>query len=176
MGLSVAVMAISCLGVSVAHWSESPGRIRHGCRKTRRRSDQVVYRAEGPENLQEDTMKYLMAIYANQQTWAGFGPEEQAKGIAEQDAFNAKFFATGELLGAYGLSGAERAKVVRVRNATPAVTDGPYLESKEYLASYYLLDVDTEQRALDIAAEMPFAAFRGVEVWPIAHEAAAPEQ
>jgi hypothetical protein len=63
---------------------------------------------------------------------------------------------------------------VRVRNAAPTVTDGPYLESKEYLASYYLLDVDSEQRALDIAAEMPFAAVRGVEVWPIVHEAVAP--
>jgi hypothetical protein len=121
-------------------------------------------------------MKYLMAIYANQQTWAAFSPEEQAKGIADQDAFNAKYFATGELLGAYGLSDAEQAKVVRVRDAAPTVTDGPYLESKEYLASYYLLDVDTEQRVLDIAAEMPFAAFRGVEVWPITHEAVAPEQ
>ena len=116
-------------------------------------------------------MKYLLMIYANQETWAGMSPEDMTKGIAEQDAFNAKFFATGELLGAFGLADAERAKVVRVQDGVPAVTDGPYLEAKEYLASYYLLDVENEQRALDIAARMPFASFRGVEVWPVAHEA-----
>jgi hypothetical protein len=117
-------------------------------------------------------VKYLMMIYANQQTWAGLGPDDWTKAIAEQDAFNRKFFETGELLGAYGLADAENARVVRVREGAATVTDGPYLEAKEYLASYYLLDVENEQRALDIAAEMPFAAFRGVEVWPVMHEAA----
>ena len=52
------------------------------------------------------------------------------------------------------------------------ITDGPFLESKEHLASYYMLDVPDEQRALDIAAEMPFA-FRAVEVWPVMHDGAA---
>lgn len=62
--------------------------------------------------------------------------------------------------------------MVRVRAGSTAVTDGPYLEAKEYLASAYLLDVESEQRAVDIAARMPFAAFRGVEVWPVMHAAA----
>lgn len=116
-------------------------------------------------------MKYLLMIYANQQTWAGLSPAEMTEGIAAQDAFNKEFFETGELLGAYGLSDAEAAKVVRVREGAAAVTDGPYLEAKEHLASYYLLDVESEQRALDIAARMPFASFRCVEVWPVLHEA-----
>lgn len=116
-------------------------------------------------------MKYLLMIYANQETWAGLGPDDWTTAIAAQDAFNREFFATGELLGAYGLSDAENAKVVRVRDGAPAVTDGPYLEAKEYLASYYLLDCADERRALEIAARMPFAAFRGVEVWPVMHEA-----
>jgi hypothetical protein len=120
----------------------------------------------------ESTMKYMLMIYANQQTWAGLGPDDWSKAIAEQDAFNKEFFATGELLGAYGLADAEAAKVVRVRDGATAVTDGPYLEAKEYLASYYLLDCEDEKRALQIAAKMPFASFRGVEVWPVLHEGA----
>ncbi|HEY2795386.1 MAG TPA: YciI family protein [Micromonosporaceae bacterium] len=118
-------------------------------------------------------MKYLLMIYGNQETWTSMAPEEMAKGIAEQDAFNKKFFATGELLGAYGLAYADAAKVVRVRHGAAAVTDGPYLESKEYLASYYLLDVESEQRALDLAAEMPWASVNGVEMWPVMHDGAA---
>ena len=118
-------------------------------------------------------MKYLLMIYANQETWAGLSREEWTAGIAEQDALNQEFFETGELLGAYGLADAENAKVVRVREGAAAVTDGPYVEAKEHLASYYMLDVDSEQRALEIAARMPFASFRGVEVWPVLHEAGA---
>lgn len=116
-------------------------------------------------------MKYLLMIYANQQTWAGLSPEEMTEGIAAQDAFNKEYFETGELLGAFGLADAEAAKVVRVREGAAAVTDGPYLEAKEHLASYCLLDVESEQRALEIAARMPFASFRSVEVWPVLHEA-----
>ena len=115
-------------------------------------------------------MKYMLMIYANQQTWAGLSKEDWAKAIAAQDAFNRKFFDTGELLGAYGLGDSAEAKVVRVNGGVPAVTDGPYLEAKEFLASYYLLECDSEQRALQIAAEMPYASFKGVEVWPVRHE------
>jgi hypothetical protein len=110
-------------------------------------------------------------IYANAGTWAAFTPDEQAAGIAAQNAFNNEFFGTGELLGAFGLADAAAAKVVRTADGLPAVTDGPYLEAKEHLASYYLLDVASEQRALAIAERMPFAAVGGVEVWPVTHEA-----
>ncbi len=118
-------------------------------------------------------MKYLLMIYGNEELWASFSPEQLSKGIADQDAFNRRFFETGELLGAFGLTDAANAKVVRVRDAQPAVSDGPYLESKEHLASYYVVDVESEQRALEIAAELPFASFRAVEVWPVMHEAGA---
>ncbi|TMR11938.1 hypothetical protein ETD86_34235 [Nonomuraea turkmeniaca] len=116
-------------------------------------------------------MKYMIIIYGNKEMWESYPAEEQQKAIAEQDAFNLKYAETGELLGAYGNADAAEAKTVRVRNGLPAVTDGPYLESKEYLASWYLVDVDDEQRALDIAAEVPFASINAVEVWPILHEA-----
>ena len=55
----------------------------------------------------------------------------------------------------------------------PAVTDGPYLETKEYLASFWLLDCESEERALQIAADMPFADAEPVELWPVLHESAA---
>lgn len=118
-------------------------------------------------------MKYLVLIYGNQELWESFPPEEWPNQIEQQDAFNRKFTDSGELLGAYGLADAIQAKVLKVRDGVPAVTDGPYLETKEYMSSAYLLDVEDEARALVIAAEIPFAAFRQVEVWPILHEASA---
>lgn len=117
-------------------------------------------------------MKYMIIIYGNQELWDSFSAEEFQKAVAEQDAFNRRFAETGELLGAYGNADASQAKTVRVRDGVPAVTDGPYLETKEYMASWYLVDVESEERALEIAAEVPYASIGAVEVWPILHEAA----
>ncbi len=50
-------------------------------------------------------MKYLMLIYGNQEKWASIPAEEWPAAIAKQDAFNRKYQATGELIGAYGRSG-----------------------------------------------------------------------
>src|SRR5271166_864163 len=115
--------------------------------------------------------KYLMLIYDNQEKWASIPAEEWSEAIAKQDAFNKKYQATGELIGAYGLADEVRAKLVRRENGLPAVTDGPYQETKEYIASFYLLDCESEERALQIAADMPWADQEPVEFWPIMHEA-----
>ena len=116
-------------------------------------------------------MKYMLIIYGNQELWSSIEPAEFAKEIAAFDAFNKKYYDSGELLGAYGVADAPASRLVTVTDGQPAVTDGPYLETKEHLASWYLLDVPNEARALEIAAELPSATMRPVEVWPIVHEA-----
>jgi hypothetical protein len=118
-------------------------------------------------------VKYLLMIYGNQEKWESMPPEAWPDAIARQEAFNAKYRETGELLGSYGLADAARARLVRRVDGLPAVTDGPYLETKEYLASFWLLDCDSQERAQEIAAEMPFADAEPVELWPILHESAA---
>ena len=116
-------------------------------------------------------MKYMLIIYGNQELWDSIDPADFGREVAEFDAFNKKYYESGELLGAYGVADAAATKLVRLAEGQPAVTDGPYLETKEYLASWYLIDVDSEERALAIAADLPSAKFRPVEVWPILHEA-----
>jgi hypothetical protein len=118
-------------------------------------------------------MKYMLIIYGNRELWESFPPEVAQEAIAAQDAFNTEHMASGELLGAYGLADAAQAKTVAVRDGLPAVTDGPYLETKEFLSSFCLVDVESEVRALELAAKMPFASVRCVEVWPVLHEAGA---
>ena len=117
-------------------------------------------------------MKYLVIIYGNKDLWHSFPPESWAEAIAAQDAFNARYIESGELVGAYGLGDEGFAKTVRVREGVPAITDGPYVEAKEFVSSLYVLEVEDEARALAIATEIPFAAVRGVEVWPVLHETA----
>jgi hypothetical protein len=117
-------------------------------------------------------MKYLLMIYGNQEKWEALPAEQWPEAIARQEAFNARYRETGELLGSYGLADAVNAKLVRRAGGLPQVTDGPYLETKEYLASFWLLDCETEERAQQIAADMPFADTDPVELWPILHESA----
>jgi hypothetical protein len=116
-------------------------------------------------------MKYLLMIYGNQEKWATIPAESWPEEIAKQGAFNKKYYATGELLGAYGLADAAAARLVRRTDGVPAVTDGPYLETKEYLASFYMVDCESEERAYEIAADMPWADINPTEVWPVLHEA-----
>ena len=116
-------------------------------------------------------MKYIVIIYGNKDLWESFPPDAAAKAIAQQDAVNKRYSESGELLGAYGLGDELTAKTVRVREGVPAVTDGPYIEAKEFVSSFCLLDVENEARALEIAAQMPFASQNAGEVWPILHEA-----
>jgi hypothetical protein len=119
-------------------------------------------------------MKYLMLIYGNQEKWDSIPAESWPEEIAKQAAFNAKYQQTGELIGAYGLADAVQAKLVRREGGAPAITDGPYLETKEYVASLYLLDCESAERAEQIAADMPWADQEPVELWPILHESPEP--
>ena len=77
-------------------------------------------------------------------------PEDIQAHIAFQQALNRELLAGGELVDAQGLS--TQAKTVTKTGAAPVITDGPFPESKELLAGYRLIEVDSLDRALDIAA------------------------
>jgi hypothetical protein len=82
-----------------------------------------------------------------------WSPEEVKAHIAFQHALNAELAELGELVDAQGLAGPEQAKFVVSDGAgAPVITDGPFPESKELLAGYRLIDVETAGRALEIAA------------------------
>lgn len=114
-------------------------------------------------------MKYLLMIYGNKEKWDSLPAEQWPEVIALQEAFNQRYRDTGELLGAYGLADAAEARLVRRVDGAAVVTDGPYLETKEYMASFYLLEVADEARAREIAADMPIADQDPVELWPVPH-------
>jgi hypothetical protein len=81
-------------------------------------------------------------------------PEEVKAHIDFQHALNDELIASGELVDAQGLAGPEVAKfVVSDGVNAPVITDGPYPESKELLAGYRLIDVESEDRAIAIAAQ-----------------------
>jgi hypothetical protein len=73
--------------------------------------------------------------------------------IAFMKRFAGELKDSGRLVGAEGLAAPAQAKVVRAKsNGTPEVTDGPFPEAKEFLAGYWIVDVETPEEAYDIAA------------------------
>ncbi len=85
---------------------------------------------------------------------AEWTPEDIKAHIAFQQALNTELAGRGELVDAQGLAGPEQAKfVVSDGTSAPVITDGPFPESKELLAGYRLVDVETAERAIEIAAQ-----------------------
>ena len=71
--------------------------------------------------------------------------------------FARKLTEAGELVGAEGLAGPDQAKLVRAGQDGKPITDGVFPESKEFLAGYWIVDVDSAERAYQIAAEASLA-------------------
>ena len=87
-------------------------------------------------------------------------PEDIRAHVDFQIALNAELAERGELVDAQGLAGPEQAKFVIAPNGTggaPVVTDGPYPETKELLAGYRIVDVESEERAVEIATQLSAA-------------------
>jgi hypothetical protein len=117
-------------------------------------------------------MKYVLMIYGNEEMWNSIPQDDMTAVINETDAQHRALQQSGEWIGAYGVGDQQVCKTVRIDGGVPAVTDGPYIEAKEYLASFTIIDVETEARALEIAAANPAARYTSVEVRPLMHEAA----
>jgi hypothetical protein len=113
----------------------------------------------------------MLLIYGNEEAFSSVGAETFAEILRETDALNQELFESGELVGAYGVADQADAKMVRTTAGTPVVTDGPYAEAKEHLGSFTIVDCDSLERALEIAARNPSARYWGVEVRPLVHEA-----
>ena len=104
-------------------------------------------------------MKFMMMMHAPRTGWqdAGIGtwpPADIRAHIGFMVRINQELTASGELVDAQGLAGPELAKfVIFDGGRAPVVTDGPFPESKELLAGYRMIDVESEARAIEIAAK-----------------------
>ncbi|MEV4052613.1 YciI family protein [Amycolatopsis sp. NPDC049688] len=109
-------------------------------------------------------MKYVVLIYGNPESraaWEGMSDEQRAAGLAYYQQLNDDLDASGERIVSERLAFPELTKQVGI------TTDGPFAEAKEFLAGFYLLDCESEDRALEIAAKVPEASFGKVEVRPV---------
>lgn len=111
---------------------------------------------------------YLMTVHGPAEWHDEFGnygsKEAMEEAFAATDQFNDQLKADGHWVFAGGLVPAATAKVVDGQSASPVVTDGPYLESKELIGGFWIVDVPDEATALRLAAEGSAACRGKVEV------------
>jgi hypothetical protein len=109
----------------------------------------------------------MLMMHAPRAGWtnAGIGtwpPEDFKAHIRFMIDFNTELKKTGGLVGVEGLAGPEAARVVRAgKRGAPEVTDGPFAEAEEFLAGYWIVDVENTERAYEIAALASAAPGKG---------------
>jgi hypothetical protein len=112
-------------------------------------------------------MKYMLLIYNNAATLQALSEDERKAIFNEVDAMMKELTESGELVGGEALADASNTKTVRVRDGVPAITDGPFVEAKEQLAGYLMVECETPERATEIAARWPDARHWAMEVRPL---------
>jgi hypothetical protein len=106
------------------------------------------------------SMQYLVSVFYDKEDLAT--PEE----MAAVDAFNDRLIADGHWVFAGGLAAPSSATVIDNRGEAPVVTDGPFVESKEFLAGFWVLEAADLDVALKLATEGSKHCNRKVEVRP----------
>jgi hypothetical protein len=114
-------------------------------------------------------VKFLLIMHNNPAVWDALTESERDEVMTGHGDFIKAIQESGEMIVTQALADPSNTVVVRVRGGVPVVTDGPYLEAKEFLGGYYLIDVASRERAIELAAMIPDARFEGlgIEVRPV---------
>jgi len=112
-------------------------------------------------------MKYLCLLYADEAQYPKLTKAEAEQWVAEFAAFTDDIKRSGHFVASNRLQPTQAATTVRVRNGKLSTTDGPFVETKEQLGGYYLIEARDLNDAISVAGKIPGARFGSVEVRPI---------
>lgn len=117
-------------------------------------------------------MQYLLMLYSKEAHWATMTPDQQEQGMAAYKAYTEALKKAGVLAGSNRLRPTSTATTIRIEDGKSQVLDGPYVDSKEQLGGYYLIEVADLDAALSWAARCPGASHGSIEVRPVWNMAA----
>lgn len=112
-------------------------------------------------------MQYLLLIYSDESRFQAMTPEDGQKMSQAFGAYTEALKAAGALVGGERLRPTASGTTVRIRDGKQQVINGPYAETKEQLAGYYLIEAKDLDGALGWAARCPGASYGSMEVRPI---------
>ncbi|HEY7567834.1 MAG TPA: YciI family protein [Gemmatimonadaceae bacterium] len=101
-------------------------------------------------------MRFMMIIKADEKTEAGILPTE--KDFAEMGKYNAELIKAGVMLDGAGLQPSSKGARVQFSKGKPTVVDGPFSESKELIAGFWIIQVKSKEEAIEWAKRVPFTA------------------
>jgi hypothetical protein len=125
------------------------------------------------DETEEHDVKYMLLIYNNPATYEALPEDERQAIFAQVDKLMADLTESGEWISGEGLADASTATTVRVRDGVPVTTDGPFVEAKEQFAGYLMVDCESRDRAVEIAASWPDARFFAMEVRALMNQSGA---
>ena len=112
-------------------------------------------------------MQYLLLLYTNEKGWSHLTPEQQQQGMAAYMAYGEALRKANALIGSNRLRNTEAATTVKVNDGKTQVLNGPYVDTKEQLGGYFLIEAADLDAAIAWAARCPGAAHGSVEVRPV---------
>ena len=112
-------------------------------------------------------MKYLCLIYENENAYATMPKDQSDQIMGEYFNFTSDIKKSGHYIGGEALQPTPTATTVRVRNGKISTSDGPFVETKEQLGGFYLVDAKDLNDAISVASRIPSAKHGAVEVRPI---------
>ena len=112
-------------------------------------------------------MQYMLLVYLNEAEQKGASKEQKAETFAAYMAYTETLKKAGAFLAGSGLQDSATATVVRAPDGKPSVLNGPYIESKEQLGGYYLIEAPDLDGAVAWATRCPGARKHAVEVRPL---------
>jgi len=116
-------------------------------------------------------MKYILLIYGSERVWGNMSKEEMEKIYAGHRSYGEAMRKAGVIRDGSELKPVTTATTVRFTTGKPRTIDGPFAETKEQLAGYYIIEVDNLEDAISWAEKMPGMTDGAVEVRPLAMSA-----
>lgn len=112
-------------------------------------------------------MRYVLLIYVSEDVIANMSEEERNTYFQEYGAFHGSVIERGLREGGEPLQPTATSTTVRLRDGKTLTTDGPFAETKEQLAGFYVLNCENLDQAIAIAGEMPDAKHGSIEIRPV---------
>lgn len=109
-------------------------------------------------------MKYLLIMQVNQDVLEALTEDERKLVMDGHAAFLKTTRESGEFVLTQALAHPAHSTVVSGTGGTPAVTDGPFIEAKEFMGGFYLVDCESKERAIEIARLIPDTRIKGLSV------------
>ena len=112
-------------------------------------------------------MRYMLLIYRDESVYGKLSEQERGAIFKEATEFSEAFRPSGFYQGGAPLEPTSTATTVRMKNGKALITDGPFAETKEQLAGFYLIDARDLNDAIHVASKIPPAREGSVEVRPV---------